>query len=294
MDFMPDIDEYFFGADLKFDLSTYETVASFPQSLADQCTLYVPENLVEAYKAHAVWGKFPNIVGVEVTREIDPIEKVTTIAFAENDYVNANETPVDLNNTVVNDTYFSINNNSNTDGYYDKAEQCIVISKATSGEAMQTVVASALGSVDFISNYTGMVIEVNGKGSITISAQTLGSNRLAVKIGSADAKTFTQTEKGNVTVNYDVTGNTYVYIYAVDADNQQQSLSMDVTASENAVKVYSITVTPSVTAIESVAANSSDAVFGKIYSIDGKQLSAPQKGLNILKMSDGTTRKIVR
>ena len=29
------------------------------------------------------------------------------------------------------------------------------------------------------------------------------------------------------------------------------------------------------------------------YSLDGKQLSTPQKGLNIMKMSDGTTRKVI-
>ena len=29
------------------------------------------------------------------------------------------------------------------------------------------------------------------------------------------------------------------------------------------------------------------------FSVDGKQLTQPQKGLNILRMSDGTTRKIV-
>ena len=33
---------------------------------------------------------------------------------------------------------------------------------------------------------------------------------------------------------------------------------------------------------------------GKSFSIDGKRLSQPQKGLNILKMSDGTTRKVVK
>ena len=32
----------------------------------------------------------------------------------------------------------------------------------------------------------------------------------------------------------------------------------------------------------------------KYFSIDGKQFSRPQKGLNILKMSDGTTRKVVK
>ena len=32
----------------------------------------------------------------------------------------------------------------------------------------------------------------------------------------------------------------------------------------------------------------------KYYTLDGKELSAPQKGLNIVKMSDGTTRKVVK
>lgn len=49
-----------------------------------------------------------------------------------------------------------------------------------------------------------------------------------------------------------------------------------------------------ITALESVASTVPASVFGKIYSIDGKQLSQPQKGLNILKMSDGTTRKVVK
>ena len=29
------------------------------------------------------------------------------------------------------------------------------------------------------------------------------------------------------------------------------------------------------------------------YSLDGRKLSAPQKGINILRMSDGTTRKVI-
>jgi hypothetical protein len=257
-------------------------------------TLYVPFGTKEKYLAAGAWKDFKNIVEMTPV-ELEPIGETTTIAFEGSDFVGANEAPVDLNNTVVNDIYFCINNNSNTDGYYDTTEKCIVISKATSSDALSTAVASELGSVDFISNYTGMVIEVNGEGSITISAQTLGNNKLAVKTGNADAKTYTQATKGDITINYDVTENTYVYIYAVDADNQQQSISMDITdASDNAVKVYSITVTPSVTAIESVAANSSASAFGKVYSIDGKQISAPQKGLSILKMSDGTIKKIVK
>ena len=35
------------------------------------------------------------------------------------------------------------------------------------------------------------------------------------------------------------------------------------------------------------------ATAKQYYTLDGKQLSAPQKGLNIVKMSDGTATKVV-
>ena len=46
------------------------------------------------------------------------------------------------------------------------------------------------------------------------------------------------------------------------------------------------------TAVKEVSASNTNEA--KYYSLDGKQFSQPQKGLNILKMSDGTTRKVVR
>ena len=273
---------------------TSYTGANFDSSNYSNATLYVPFGTKDKYLATYGWKNFTNIVEMS----IEPIEDDTVIEFDDKDYI-VDNTPVDLNNTVINDMYISMDNKSdvnNPDGFYDSTDKCIVINKATSASAIETAVASNLGSSDFINNYTGIVIEVNGKGSVKINAQTAGNNKLAVKIGSADAMTYTLASKGDVAINYDVTENTYVYIYAVDADNQQQSLSMDITdTSDNAVKVYSVTVTPDATAIETVTETTiPTAVFGKIYSIDGKQFSQPQKGLNILKMSDGTTIKVVK
>ena len=48
---------------------------------------------------------------------------------------------------------------------------------------------------------------------------------------------------------------------------------------------------PNPTGIKSVS-NSAKAIE-RYYTIDGKLLSAPQRGLNIIKMSDGKTRKVV-
>ena len=51
------------------------------------------------------------------------------------------------------------------------------------------------------------------------------------------------------------------------------------------------------TGIEGVKDSSSDskpAIVVACYDINGKRLSEPQKGINILRMSDGTTRKVVK
>ena len=255
--------------------------------------LYLPAGTLNKYNNVLGWDVFSQMIEIET--EISPIETGKEISFMNSSFYNYGN----LKNVIINNVLFNIDNITNTDtpnGFYDSNDYSIVIQRTTSEEDMQVAMTSEIGSSILADKFTGMIIEIKGKGSIKINAQTVGSNKLAVKIGNAEAKTFTQTEKGDVTVNYDVTDNTYVYIYAVDAHNQQQLLSMDVTytATENAVKVYSMTVMPDVTAIENVSATIPSAVFGKIYSIDGKQFSQPQKGLNILKMSDGTTRKVVK
>lgn len=49
------------------------------------------------------------------------------------------------------------------------------------------------------------------------------------------------------------------------------------------------------TGIRNVSGNNkNNATIKSLYDFDGKRLSQPQKGLNVLKMSDGTTRKIVK
>ena len=72
------------------------------------------------------------------------------------------------------------------------------------------------------------------------------------------------------------------------------------TTSENETfygEVQSFTTEADPTGIEGVkedAGSSKPVIVVACYDINGKRLSAPQKGLNIIKMSDGTTRKIVR
>lgn len=51
------------------------------------------------------------------------------------------------------------------------------------------------------------------------------------------------------------------------------------------------------TDVENITEKDNNTVSPQVkayFSLDGRQFSAPQKGLNILKTSDGTTRKVVK
>ena len=45
--------------------------------------------------------------------------------------------------------------------------------------------------------------------------------------------------------------------------------------------------------IEGVTTDGENVKMTDFYTVDGRQISAPQKGINIIKMSDGTTKKVV-
>ena len=48
---------------------------------------------------------------------------------------------------------------------------------------------------------------------------------------------------------------------------------------------------PKPTGIKNVRSN--EITEKRYYSIDGKQTTIPQRGLNIIRMSDGTTKKVI-
>ena len=47
------------------------------------------------------------------------------------------------------------------------------------------------------------------------------------------------------------------------------------------------------TGIETPLMNNGERTIKEAYDLGGKQLSQPQRGLNIVKMSDGNTKKVV-
>lgn len=79
--------------------------------------------------------------------------------------------------------------------------------------------------------------------------------------------------------------------YMLEKDNAEQwAMSAD-NVWVNQCYLYEIKE-GDITGIESIGTSSNAKVVAR-YSVDGTKIMAPQKGINILKMSDGTTRKVV-
>lgn len=165
-----------------------------------------------------------------------------------------------LHNIVINDIYYNF---SDIDGY-DATEGCIVINNNTD---MNNIVDGTPGSDDVKANFNGIIIEVNGFGLIEVDCQTLGAMQLCVKVGDGEPTMITKSERGTVQVSYNVTEPTYVYIYAASTVSAPQRVS----ASENCVKLWSLSVKPGATDIRPV--DKGKLTMDEYYSLDGQKLT---------------------
>ena len=201
--------------------------------------------------------------------EITPIEgeiSVNTEGLSE----------ADLTDNVVNDVYYNVGEQG-----YDAAEKSIVISEATN---MAQIADKEPGSKDVKESFNGIIMKVGkGFGLITVSAKTSGNAQLVVQVGESGMPMIaSRTEKGDVVVSYDVSEDTYVYIYAILGSSAAKLMYGDIndTDTDSSVRIYGITVSPDATGIRSVNGNDNgNGNDDAYYTIDGKKLdAAPKKG----------------
>ena len=201
--------------------------------------------------------------------EVTPVEEETTVDIRK-------LADTDLTNTVVDDVYYNLGEDA-----YDTADQSIVISQPTD---MQVIADKTPGSDDVRTAYNGLIMQVaKGTGSITVNSLTLGDALLAVQVGADGTPTTAQqSEKGDVVVRYTAEDDAYVYIYST---TQAQLASLhsplsSLTATDaDAVKIYSITITPDATAVKAIGEGESTPTATNLYDLSGRKLTmAPAKG----------------
>ena len=234
-------------------------------------TLYVPVGTKSKYETTAGWKKFKNIVEMV---NIDPIEGETTV---NTESLNGQ----DLSDNVVDDVYYNTG-----DGSYDATDGSIVIGETTN---MGQITNAVPGSDDVKNNFTGIILKVAaGKGIIKVNVKTSGNAQLVVQVGNATPMIASKTEQGDVVISYDVAEDTYVYIYAIIGSSASTSMRV---SSTDEVRIYGFTVSPEASSVKAVWANEDGNA--QIFSLDGKPLNEPQKGVNIVRMSNGQVRKVV-
>ena len=234
-------------------------------------TLYVPVGTKSKYEVTAGWKKFKNIVEMV---NIDPIEGETTV---NTESLNGQ----DLSDNVVDDVYYNTG-----DGSYDATDGSIVIGETTN---MGQITNAVPGSDDVKNNFTGIILKVAaGKGIIKVNVKTSGNAQLVVQVGNGTPMIASKTEQGDVVISYDVAEDTYVYIYAIIGSSASPSMRV---SSTDEVRIYGFTVSPEASSVKAVWANEDGNV--QIFSLDGKPLNEPQKGVNIVRMSNGQVRKVV-
>ena len=254
-------------------------------------TIKVPAASLAHYKANPNWngsnnGKTNQIIAIEGISA--PDENTETSFHAGID------SETDLGDTVIGDVYVTI---GEEDGY-DENDGSIVLNSAMDEEYVEAVGGMAPGESDIANRFNGLVIKVAaGTGNITINCLTVGSKRISVKIGNDDPVYYTKDSKGDISINYNVSEDTYVYIYASETEAEQQSRPLSrasAQANDNCVKIYQVGVNPISSGIDGMADNKELSPIAEYYRTDGSRVDHPSTpGIYIARRTDGTSVKIL-
>lgn len=140
-----------------------------------------------------------------------------------------------MDGNVIGGIFYSI---SNGNGNYNAAEGCIVVTKPTEDSAID---GKDIFGEDFKAGYTGIVFKMApGEGSIKVEAKTQGNMVLKVKIGNNAPVEMNLEGKLKVSFPYNVSEDTYVYIYG--GTNATEAKGMKKIAEADELKIYGIEV----------------------------------------------------
>ena len=230
-------------------------------------TLYVPAGTKEKYLATPAWNLFLNIVEMG----LEPVEQGETVDFGTDI---SEDTNIDGN--TVGDIYYSI---SSGDGSYDPSEGCIVVTSPTDDETVSGVSGTDIFGEDFNAHFTGVVFKVApGKGTIRVEAQTTGNMVLKVKIGDGDPITMELEGKLKVSFPYNVSEETYVYIYG--GENSAAANGMRFAPATGSLKIYGIEVESVTDGIETATMIDDDS-DAPVYNLNGQRVNTPHRGIYI-------------
>lgn len=190
---------------------------------------------------------------------------------------------LNVENVVINNVYYNLPA-ANNDGF-DAKEQCLILNTSMDYYTMNNrIPADATVTADFGNWYNGLIIVVNGKGTIDIDYQTEGGSQLAVKIGEEEAKYYAADMQDKVQVSYDVATPQYVYIYnsQYTGDEKKAPARARAMAGKSWLKIYGMKITPQEpTGIRNIFVDSEGRPVA-VYDMNGRKVNNPGKGVYIV------------
>lgn len=243
-------------------------------------------NIVDATGASALSATIG--IGTPKPAEITPVvsDNNTVVDVVSTDNITES---TDLNNQVVNNVYFNINNTgSEQTGYYDTTDNSLVLTQTTNNTDMATIASSEDPiAVAADNGYTGLILMVPaGQGVITVETQTFGTTAVAVQVGTDAPQTVISASQTETNVSYAVAEDSYVYLYTTTNSSAAVGTRAMATPT-NGAKIFSVKVKQlSPSGINSVKGVEQNA---PMYNTAGQRVGRDFKGIII---QNG--RKIIR
>ena len=243
--------------------------------------------------ATASWNLFANIeeLGSETTVELDPLPENTT------SFSTTLPGAGSLTGTTVDNILFTLKS-SNGDGY-DETKGCVSVKTTMSDADVDALDMSLVGTPAFTAMFTGLTFAVKaGRGSITIDLQSLGGYSLGVKIGGGAVVKIQHADRNTVVINYNVAEDTYVLLYARNVDGSAPALRA-ATAEDKGLDIYSVAwdrtgdYDPNDDPSGISTVNTKQETVTTVYSLDGRRLTEPTKGIVIIRNNRGESKKMI-
>ena len=256
---------------------------AFGSSPIASATLHVPAGSIDSYKTTVPWSEFGNIVALERV----------SVAIAEETTVSPASSATPGSATTDEGISISLDGEDEVDA---EDGSVTMYTTMTADEVNQLTGRMAPDSSDFSDTFKGIYfLLAAGKGTIELDVETLGNYVMNVMKAGTLIGSFTQTTKGTIVIEYDIEVDTWFFIYP--SINTPSSIRRSA-SSEGGLKIYSIRIIPTeiydpdgIREIKNEESRMKNE--GEWYSLDGKKFCKPQKGINILRMNDGTTRKVI-
>ncbi len=244
------------------------------------------------------------------SESISPISKNTYL-----DYSNLLNQNVDFDGKAINNIYYSLKKDGKNG--YDTENGCLLMNTPMEDFIITETAGDIAFSADESTNgvalnhfvpyaYSGIIVYLGGGetcgidtysednkscGSLGLDFQTNGNQQLCVKVGEDEPIFLTSAERTTVDVPFKLKNDTYVLIYA----SQDKTISANNHVAANGIKLYGINIVIDKTIDNGIRTicDSEEPHGDTLYSIDGHKINSPTHGINILRMSDGKTKKII-